>query len=180
MSHWKIYNDIDYYFVTNTIIEWLPIFIDQKYFSIIADSLNYCIENKGLYIHAYVIMLNHMHMIISCDGSSRNISGIMRDFKRFTSRSISRNLKNDIRTFYLKVFEDTSHRDSPRQDFKVWQQGYHPIAIETEKFCRQKIKYIHLNPVKKGYVLEPEHWYYSSARNYAGSDEAPIKVELLF
>ncbi|MGZ8182658.1 MAG: hypothetical protein ACXWT1_11900 [Methylobacter sp.] len=33
---------------------------------------------------------------------------------------------------------------------------------------RQKLDYIHQNPVKRGYVDQSEHWRYSSARNYAG------------
>lgn len=181
MSQWKIHDNVNFYFITNTIVEWIPVFVEPKYFLIITDSLNYCIENKGLFLHAYVIMPNHMHMIASCAyGSSRNISGVMRDFKRFTSRSISRNLKEDFKKIYLKIFEEVAHRDSLGNDFKVWQKGFHPIAIDTDKFCRQKIDYIHINPVRKGYVLEPEHWYYSSARNYAGLKNVPIQVDLLF
>ncbi|MGZ8915414.1 MAG: transposase, partial [Methylobacter sp.] len=39
-----------------------------------------------------------------------------------------------------------------------------------EVVMRQKLDYIHHNPVKRGYVDQPEHWRYSSARNYAGQD----------
>jgi len=31
----------------------------------------------------------------------------------------------------------------------------------------QKLEYIHNNPVARGYVDDPVHWRYSSARNYA-------------
>ncbi|MCX7545001.1 hypothetical protein [Marinicella gelatinilytica] len=44
----------------------------------------------------------------------------------------------------------------------------HPQLIETETVLKQKIAYIHQNPVKRGYVDKAEHWSYSSARNYAG------------
>ena len=53
-------------------------------------------------------------------------------------------------------------------DYQVWEEGNHPQLIETESVMRQKLDYIHQNPVKRGYVDRPEHWRYSSARNYAG------------
>jgi hypothetical protein len=51
---------------------------------------------------------------------------------------------------------------------KVWQEGFHPEQIESVEMMHQKIDYIHNNPVKPGYVDEPVHWRYSSARNYEG------------
>ncbi len=50
--------------------------------------------------------------------------------------------------------------------YQVWEEGHHPQLIESEDVMRQKLDYIHQNPVKRGYVDLPEHWRYSSARNY--------------
>jgi hypothetical protein len=47
-------------------------------------------------------------------------------------------------------------------------RGSHPQLIQNEEMMRQKLEYIHYNPVKRGFVDEPTHWRYSSARNYAG------------
>jgi putative transposase len=44
----------------------------------------------------------------------------------------------------------------------------HPEWIQNEEMMRQKIEYIHQNPVERGYVDLAEHWRYSSARNYQG------------
>ena len=52
--------------------------------------------------------------------------------------------------------------------YQFWQEGTHPKQILNEEMMRQKLDYIHYNPVKRGYVDLPEHWRYSSARNYAG------------
>lgn len=52
------------------------------------------------------------------------------------------------------------------QNYKVWQDGFHPIGLQSEYFYQQKLNYIHENPVRKKYVRKPEHWFYSSARNY--------------
>ena len=54
-----------------------------------------------------------------------------------------------------------------RSSFQLWQEGSQPKMIETEVMLRQKLEYIHDNPVKRGYVSDPTHWRYSSARNYA-------------
>ena len=54
--------------------------------------------------------------------------------------------------------------------YQLWQEGSHPKLIQGEEMMRQKIEYIHYNPVRRGYVDLPIHWRYSSARNYAGLD----------
>jgi len=52
--------------------------------------------------------------------------------------------------------------------YQFWQEGVHPELVQGEYMMRQKIEYIHQNPVKRGYVDEAVHWRYSSARDYAG------------
>ena len=65
----------------------------------------------------------------------------------------------------------------PRSRYRILNKTYphfltatinHPQLIESETVMRQKLDYIHQNPVKRGYVDLPEHWRYSSARNYLG------------
>ena len=52
--------------------------------------------------------------------------------------------------------------------YQVWEEGMHPQWLQNDEMVRQKLEYVHLNPVKRGYVDKAEHWCYSSARNYAG------------
>jgi hypothetical protein len=54
------------------------------------------------------------------------------------------------------------------QVYQLWQEGSHPQQILNDDMMRQKLEYIHNNPVERGYVDDPTHWRYSSARNYAG------------
>ena len=54
------------------------------------------------------------------------------------------------------------------QRYQVWQEGSHPQVITSEDMLRQKIAYIHNNPVKREYVDDPAHWRYSSHRDYLG------------
>ncbi len=175
MSGWKVYPDIKLYFITSTIVEWVPIFIDRELFSIITDSLKFCVKNKSLSIHAYVIMPNHIHFL----ASSNNLSDVMRDFKSYTSKEITDVLKQKRMSVPKEVFKKTAKKDEKSEDNKVWKSGFHPKGIESESFYKQKLDYIHDNPVKKGFVAKPQHWFYSSARNYAGLDSYPLEVEML-
>ncbi len=61
----------------------------------------------------------------------------------------------------------------------MWQDAYHPQVIYTDDVCRQKLQYMHDNPVRKGFVERPESWFYSSARNYILNDCSVLKIELL-
>ena len=54
------------------------------------------------------------------------------------------------------------------REYQFWQEGSHAEMVFSEAVMREKLDYIHQNPVKRGYVDVPEHWRYSSARDYAG------------
>jgi hypothetical protein len=71
-----------------------------------------------------------------------------------------------VRTL-LDGLENYKARHKTDRVFQLWQEGSHPKIIESESILRQKLEYIHQNPVKRGYVSDPTHWRYSSARNYA-------------
>jgi len=176
MARWKTNSETNYYFCTSTITDWYSIFTEPAYFNLIIDSLNYCRNHKGLKVHAYVIMLNHLHLIVSAD-LNNSLSNIMRDFKRYTSGRISFLLKSKQRHQALNFFKREAKKISEKRNYKIWQDGFHPIGLENEYFIKQKVNYIHDNPVRKGYVLKPEHWFYSSARNYAEYSNIAMSID---
>jgi REP element-mobilizing transposase RayT len=77
--------------VTITIIDWVDLFIQPTYFKILDDSLNYCIANKGLTVHAYVYMSSHIHVIIS--SQENELQDIIRDLKKYTSKEFIKAIK---------------------------------------------------------------------------------------
>ena len=164
----------EFYFCSDTIVGWQYVFTSPAMFNVIIDSLKFCSSKKGLRLHGYVIMPNHIHSIVSArDG---NLSDILRDFKRFTSDKISERLLNKRLD---KYFASAARREGKGNVHKVWQRGSHPEAIVSQEFFLQKLNYIHENPVRKGYVRQPEHWLYSSARNYLLNDDAVIRIDKL-
>ena len=178
MSQWKIIKDVNLYFVTTTIIEWENVFVSIPMFEVMIESLKYCVSHKGLHLHGYVIMPNHAHYIVSSDPPER-ISDIMRDYNRFTSGQITSELEKGNGARALKIFREAAEVERRGNSYKVWQDGFHPIAVGTAGFLQEKLNYIHANPVRKGFVEMQEHWKYSSARNYISDDHSVIHVECL-
>jgi len=140
------------YFLTLTVQRWYYLFDRYNRWRILADSILYCQHNKGLELNGYVFMLNHIHLIVT----SPDVAGFLRDFKRFTSAKLKENLAT-TEPSVLKLFVDT------QGDYRFWMETNAPKKIENPAFYRQKLNYIHENPVRKGYVSRPEHWLWSSA-----------------
>ena len=165
------------YFCTDTIVGWQNVFASPDFFNIIVNSLKHCQKKKGLRVHGYVIMPNHIHSILSArDG---NLSDILRDFKRFSSQRISEMLRTSSNERLLKFIGTAARRAGKGNTFKVWQSGSHPEAITSRHFSFQELNYIHNNPVRKGYVARPEHWLYTSARNYLLNHHSIIRIDII-
>ena len=156
-SHYKINDPEGIYFTTSSIIEWIPLFISKSYFDILVESMKYCQSEKALKIYAYVILDNHFHMI--CQSS--DLSRTMQSLKRQTSRSILKKLEHDQKDWILNLLKFYKKRHKHNSQHQLWQEGYHPKQITSDDIFRQKVEYIHHNPVKRGYVELPENWRYS-------------------
>jgi putative transposase len=161
------------YFLTCTVVKWLPLFSSKAIVQIIIDSLTFLQETQRLIVYAYVIMENHLHLI----ASSQNISKEVGDFKRYTARKIIDHLTEHNAEHILKLLAYYKLKHRQDRDYQLWQEGSHPEQIQSIDMMQEKINYIHMNPVKRGYVDEAIHWRYSSARNYAGL-ESVIKITL--
>ncbi|WP_205314303.1 transposase [Pedobacter namyangjuensis] len=117
------------HFVTFTVHQWVDVFTRPIYIEILLDSLTHCQKEKGLEIYAWVIMSNHCHFIVSAKND--NLSDIIRDFKKFTSKAI------------FKAIEE-NHRESRKNwllkalNFEgriwFWEEGYHGEEIYSEDF----------------------------------------------
>lgn len=161
------------YFVTSTVVDWMDVFTRPLYKHVIVESLEYCQANKGLDIYAWVLMTNHLHMIVGTKGKVM-IGDVLRDFKKFTSKklieAIQGNLQESRKEWLLDRCGFRAANDKNIAGYKFWQDGNHIEQINTYDFYRQKLDYIHQNPVKQEIVERPEDYLYSSARNYTRMD----------
>lgn len=182
-SGYNIVNQHACYFVTFTAVGWVDIFSRRACKQIIMDALQYCIQNKGLRLHAYVVMESHLHLVVSANEDSTGLSAIIRDFKKHTSKEIlkwiQRSGKESRKEWMLMVFRYHAKYNKRNGEYQVWKQDNRPKVMYYPRFMGQKIRYIHQNPVVAGIVDRPEDYLHSSARNYLGRSDFLIEVEVI-
>lgn len=222
------------YFITITVIDWVDVFTRDEYKSIVAESLDFCRRKKGLNIHAWVLMTNHLHLIVSHEIDNEHLWDVIRDFKKFTSKAvISAIIDNPVESrkrWILKHFEEeniSTNEDAscsvskkgvgykdydcsdypcdscrrfpmdcntclkemrhdalskagnkPEKHYHLWQRGYDKYCIYNIKHMRQKLDYLHENPIRAGIVFKPWEYRYSSYPNYCG-DEGLIEIDYI-
>jgi putative transposase len=155
------------YFLTFQVINWIDIFTRSRYKKIIVNSLNYCIEHKKLNIYGWVIMSNHLHLIVTHDS---NLSSIIRDFKKFTSKAIVDSIKEfpeSRRDWMLFQFSLRGRMNKRNDGYQFWTHENHAVQLFNAAMIHNTLNYIHENPVRAGLVTEAIYYPYSSAMDYA-------------
>jgi putative transposase len=164
-SRYKVYEPTAPHFVTCTILHWIPIFTRPETVDIVFESLNYLMQTANMRIHAYVILENHLHLV----ARSGDIDKDMARFKSYTARKIIDHLQARKVTTILDQLGFCKKAHKVGKEFQLWQEGIAPKQILSDAMMRERIEYVHNNPVKRGYVDSASHWRYSSARDYEGA-----------
>ncbi len=179
---YKIRDQDKLYFITFAVVYWVDVFTRQTYKDLVLDSLKYCQKKKGLEIYSWVIMSNHIHLIIGRNGAVK-IEDIIRDFKKFTSvhlcKMIEDNNQESRKSWMLKLFSNAADKSKKHVKYKFWQNEYHPIELDTNKMMEQKLDYIHNNPVEEGIVDNPASYLYSSARDYTQNRKGLLEIKFI-
>lgn len=175
---YKFHNKAGLYFVSFAVVNWIDVFVRQEYLDILAESLSFCRKEKGMEVFAYCFMPSHVHLIFR--DAQEKPESLLRDFKKYTSRkivqAIEENQKESRREWMIEKFVKAGMKKGNISKFQFWQHNNHPIELWTMKVIKQKINYIHNNPVKSGFVTQPEDWKYSSARNFM-EDETVLEID---
>ncbi len=150
--------------MTMTINRWRPVFTRPATVAVILDSWRYLQTHHAFRLHGYVILENHLHLIARAPELDRDV----RRFKSFTARRLIAVLEDAGARRLLSMLRLFKGEGKLESTYQVWEEGSHPQRIEQEAVMRQKLDYLHYNPVRRGYVDLPEHWRWSSARNYLG------------
>jgi putative transposase len=116
------------------------------------DALHYARSQKGLKIYAYVIMDNHLHLI----GQGDKLGKIIKEFKSYTARGIIKLAEQDNKSWLLNQLGFYKLKHKVGSTHQVWQEGNQPKQIGSDEMLRQKIEYLHHNPVKAGLADKPE------------------------
>ncbi|GAB4253964.1 MAG: hypothetical protein Kow0065_00530 [Methylomicrobium sp.] len=154
------------HFLTCTVLEWLPVFTRPETVQIVLDCWQYQCKEQGMKLYGFVVLENHLHFV----AQSERLDKCVHSFKSYTARKIIDYLdKHRVERILTRLrFAKRAHKTDRTHQF--WQEGTHAELILNDEMMRQKLEYIHNNPVKRGYVAKPEHWRYSSAANYFGGE----------
>lgn len=152
------------HFITNTIVAWLPVFSYPQHVEIVLDSWRFLQQERDITILGFVAMENHLHWIAVGPQLGRRVG----EFKSFTATSILKSMQKSGYKTLLQELQYFKLRHKRDQQHQLWQEGSHPKELVSESALRQKLEYMHINPLRRGYIDDPLHWRYSSARAYAG------------
>ena len=167
------------HFITATVVDWVDVFTRKSYKDVVIESLAFCIKKKGMLLYSYVIMSNHVHLVIQ--SKTGKLSDLIRDFKKFTAKNILEKIQTEPesrREWMLERFKKATETHSRNRNHQFWQYGNHAEEVYSHKFMWSKLDYIHLNPVRAGIVEKASHYRYSSASNYV-NNEGLIDVEIV-
>ncbi len=184
MARRKILDPKGLNFLTLTTVGWIDVFSRLSLRNIILTNLDYCRQKKGLMIHAYVIMSNHIHLIAQMEPDHPDSLGkVIGEYKRYTGHLIIQTIQEKMESrkewiLYLLKYFANGLKDNRTNQF--WQPDNYPTALYTDKVIWKKVYYIHQNPVRAGFVANPEDYLYSSASNYFdGANHGLIEIDLL-
>lgn len=176
--NFKPYHDSGHlYFVTGTIIQWLKLFNEKCYLDIILQSLEWHRNNQKMKVFAFVIMSDHLHWI-SHPTHPLTVSDNIQSFASYTAHQILRKAKAMGHERFLSVFVENA---KPGKSHKIW-KNFQAKNIVTEKFLRQKMEYIHNNPVEMGWYspMDRSEYQYSTACFYDLGKDPVITVDDLY
>jgi len=152
-------------FTTVTCLEWKPILENDREKEIILESMRFLVEKERVTIFAFVIMINHFHLIWQMNyGHDREREQC--DFLKFTSQQILKNYRNENSLMLPKLLVQAKDRK-----YQVWERNALSVPLWSPAVIDQKMEYIHMNPVKAGLCKYPEDYKYSSARFYLKNEK---------
>ena len=158
------------YYLTLQVVYWVDVFTRPTYKDILIESLIHCQKEKGLEIFAYVIMSNHLHLIVRSETS--DLSGTLRDFKKYTSKKIVEAVEESTesrKNWMLRLFMHAAKRQNKIGTYQLWTHENHAIQLFSNAVIQEKVDYIHNNPVRGKIVYNAEKYIYSSAMDYASN-----------
>ncbi len=176
MERYRITEEAGVYFVTFSVVDWLPVFVSETACRIITDSFEFCRQCKSMCVNAYVIMPTHLHAIVfDSSGNSKRLNQTLTDFRKFTGRQLTGLCLSSMPACFGVALETAAPDD---RDHRFWQESRHPMAIETEGFWRQKLDYLHENPCRKGLVRKASDWRFSSAAWYVSDMASKCDIQI--
>ena len=172
----RISLDTPCYFITSVTHKRLQVFRTDRFKQLLCAALNEARTSSGMLIFAYVIMLDHLHIIT--DGK-RKVSDTLRYLNGISARRLIDHLKENGPEESLQKLQ----LEAKAGDYKysLWEHHSDKFLRTSESMFMQKVNYIHNNPVNDGLVKNAEDYKYSSARYWLRKpllDDEPLEVDI--
>ena len=162
------------HFLTFTCYKELPLLTRERTKCWLIEAIIKTKEKYKYAIWAYVIMPEHVHLLIYPLAESYNISLFLKTLKQSVARKAKHYLQENNPNWLDKL---TVKRGS-RKVFRFWQSGPgYDRNINSKDELFEKINYIYNNPVKKGLASSPQEWRWSSAGWYNGERDVTLAID---
>ena len=119
-------------------------FLDEDDCSAYLQALGACAQHHEVLLHGYVLMTNHVHLLVSA-GAQGAVSRMM--------QAVGRR--------YVRAFNTKHRRTGP-----LWEGRYKSCLVETDRYLLTCLRYIELNPVRAAMVERAQDYCWSSARHH--------------
>jgi REP element-mobilizing transposase RayT len=156
------------YFFTATINKWQQLLSTDERKQIILNSLKFMCDDNRIVLHAFVIMPNHIHLVLSIQENESKKS-IQLSLLKFTAQFLIKYLIHEDQYDELSNYQ-TSLKD---RIYNIWKRRPKWIHIDNTIILEQKIDYVHNNPLQEKWQLvsAPELYEWSSASFYICEDK---------
>ncbi len=150
----------DLHFITFSCYRRQPLLGSERRRDLFLNVLEHVRQRYGWVVLGYVVMPEHVHLLVS-EPPQRRLSTAIQALKLGFAR---------------RVLAEQRRLGSDSRPGRVWQERYYDFNVCTAKKRVEKLRYLHRNPVRRGLVQAPEEWLWSSFRSYALQEAGPVRL----
>ena len=174
LASFQISRDTPALYISIVAKDRLPVFRSDNIKRIICEALNEARVSGGFFIFAYVIMVDHLHLLTNQPNTSAEVLRYLKGIS--ARRTIDYLRQNNFHGSLAKLQHESWKRE---HRYSLWQQEKNVFSIYSEAMFMQKLNYIHLNPVRTGLVKRAIDYRWSSARIWqrCPSEDEPLNVD---
>ncbi len=169
----RYYGRGDFHFLTFSCYRRLPLLGTVRARNVFVRALSAIRERYRFLLAGYVVMPEHVHLLIS-EGPKCTPSLVLKVLKQRVSRDL-RKRKNRLPAGQMRLGFKEGEAGLPR----FWQPRFYDFNVYSAKKIREKLEYMHANPVKRGLVEKPGEWAWSSFASYEKGETGLISIDFL-
>ena len=166
------YGQGDLHFITFSCYRRRPLLGTARARDRFVKTLDEVRERHGFALFGFVVMPEHVHLLIGESGR-KNPSKILQVLKQKVARALLRKKRRKNDAQLSLAFENAT------EESHFWQRRFYDFNVWSEKKLKEKLDYMHANPVQRGLVKHPKDWPWSSWANYFGTGKAMIQVDFV-